>query len=60
MAEDTNRSLFVLTMVTVPALPINLVSGLFDMNVGGVPMAEEDTGFWLMLLLIVALTALIG
>ena len=60
MAEDTNRSLFVLTMVTVPALPINLVSGLFDMNVGGVPMAEEDAGFWLMLLLIVALTALIG
>jgi zinc transporter len=60
MAEDTNRSLFVLTMVTVLALPINLVSGLFGMNVGGVPMAEEDAGFWLMLLLIVALTGLIG
>lgn len=60
MGEDTNRSLFVLTMVTVLALPINLVSGLFGMNVGGVPMAEEDAGFWLMLLVIVALTGLIG
>jgi zinc transporter len=59
-AEDTNRSLFLLTMVTVLALPINLVSGLFGMNVGGMPLAEDDTGFWLMLGLIASLTGLIG
>ena len=38
--EQTNRTLFVLTltMVTVLALPINLVAGLFGMNVGGIPL----------------------
>jgi len=38
-----------LTMVTVLALPINLVSGLFGMNVGGVLFNQHPTGFWLVL-----------
>ena len=40
--EQTNRTLFVLTVVTVLALPINLVAGLFGMNVGGIPLAEHS------------------
>ena len=44
--EQTNRTLFVLTVVTVLALPINLVAGLFGMNVGGVPLSEHANGFW--------------
>lgn len=57
-AEENNRSLFTLTMVTVLALPINLVSGLFGMNVGGIPLAETGHGFWIMLALITMLTLL--
>lgn len=60
VAEENNRSLFILTMVTVLALPINLVSGLLGMNVGGVPFNQHEHGFWLVLSLIVAITALIG
>lgn len=60
LAEETNRSLFLLTMVTVLALPINLVSGLFGMNVGGVPLADDESGFWLMVALIGGLTGVIG
>lgn len=45
VSERTNRILFLLTLVTVLALPINLVAGLFGMNVGGVPFAEADHGF---------------
>lgn len=44
--EQSNRTLFVLTVVTVLALPINLVAGLFGMNVGGVPLAETTHGFF--------------
>lgn len=44
--EQNNRSLFVLTIVTVMALPINIVAGLFGMNVGGIPMATDENGFW--------------
>ena len=46
VAEENNRSLFLLTMVTVLALPINLVAGLMGMNVGGVPGAASSHGFW--------------
>jgi zinc transporter len=60
LAEETNRSLFLLTMVTVLALPINLVSGLFGMNVGGVPLGDDASGFWVMVTLIATLTGLIG
>ncbi|PYJ50209.1 MAG: hypothetical protein DME83_10125, partial [Verrucomicrobia bacterium] len=45
--EQTNRTLFVLTVVTVLALPINLVAGLFGMNVGGIPLAQHPYGFLL-------------
>jgi hypothetical protein len=35
MTEESNRTLFVLTSVTVLALPINIMAGPFGMNVGG-------------------------
>ncbi len=57
-AEENNRSLFTLTVVTVLALPINLVSGLLGMNVGGIPLSDHGQGFWIMLALIAALTGL--
>lgn len=60
VAEENNRSLFMLTMVTVPALPINLTSGLFGMNVGGIPLADAPSGFWWMLGLIAAVASLIA
>lgn len=60
VAEENNRSLFTLTMVTVLALPINLIAGLMGMNVGGVPLAESRHGFWTMLGLIAVLTGLIA
>lgn len=44
-SEQSNRSLFALTAMTVLALPINLVAGLFGMNVGGIPLAEDTHGF---------------
>jgi zinc transporter len=45
VSEETNRSVFILTMVTVLALPINIVAGLLGMNVGGIPLAEHPHGF---------------
>jgi len=46
VSEQTNRTLFLLTMVTVLALPINLVAGLFGMNVGGIPLNQHRYGFF--------------
>ncbi len=58
VAEDNNRILFVLTVVTVLVLPINIVSGLLGMNVGGVPLAQHAHGFWIVVGIVVTLTAL--
>lgn len=49
VGEQTQRSLYTLTMVTVLALPIHIMTGLFGMNVGGIPLAEHAHGFaWLL------------
>ena len=40
-------TLFVLTLVTVLALPMTIIPGLFGMNVGGIPFRDHGAGFWL-------------
>ncbi len=54
--EHTNRTLFILTVVTVLALPINVVAGLFGMNVGGMPLAQHPHGFMVVVALLTAVT----
>jgi zinc transporter len=47
MGEATNRNLYVLSIVTVTLLPINLITGIFGMNTGGLPWGQDDpSGFW--------------
>jgi zinc transporter len=55
ISEHTNRTLFVLTLVTVLALPINVVTGLLGMNVGGLPLSQHSQGF----LLVVGILAIV-
>jgi zinc transporter len=47
-------------MVTVLALPINITTGFFGMNVGGIPFAEYGFGFVTVVLLVAAFTASAG
>lgn len=56
--EQTGRSLFTLTVVTVLALPINIVAGLLGMNVGGIPLAEARHGFWVIVGIVASFTLL--
>jgi len=58
--EATNHSLFVLTVVTVLALPINIIAGLFGMNVGGIPLAQEEHGFWVVVVIVATFTVVAG
>lgn len=55
--EQTNRTLFILTVVTVLALPLTIIPGMFGMNVRGIPFSEHDAGFWMVLLV---LTGVVG
>ncbi len=52
LAEITNRNLYVLSIVTAFFLPMTLVTGVFGMNVGGLPGVESAHGFfWTMVLM---------
>ncbi|MCA0407089.1 MAG: cobalt transporter [Proteobacteria bacterium] len=46
LAEATNRSLNLISMMTALMLPGTLITGLFGMNAGPVPFATTAGGFW--------------
>ena len=58
VGEQNSRSLFVLTIVTVLALPINITTGLMGMNVGGIPWGQNDFGFWIVVALVGLITVI--
>ncbi len=60
ISEQNNRTLFVLTAVTVLALPVNLIAGLFGMNVGGIPLAANGRGFAVIVGILLTLTVTVG
>jgi len=60
MSEQTNSSLFTLTVITVLGLPINICTGLFGMNVGGIPFNEAPYGFAVIFVMLMIFTALAG
>lgn len=55
--EENSQSLYLLTTMTVLALPVNITAGLLGMNVGGIPMAEDGAGFWTIAAFALAVTA---
>lgn len=55
--ERNSKSLYTLTVFTVVALPVNLIAGLFGMNVAGIPLAEHEHGFWIVVLLVVCVSS---
>ena len=61
VAEDTNRNLFILSIVTAVFLPVTLITGIFGMNVGGLPGMQDVTAFWLVIsgMVVVALVTLL-
>ena len=60
VTEQSSRTLFVLTVVTVVALPVNLVAGLFGMNVGGIPLSNHGHGFFIIVTILIGLTTFFG
>lgn len=45
LGEATNRTLYVLSIVSATLLPITLLTGIFGMNVGGLPWLDDPHGF---------------
>jgi Mg2+ and Co2+ transporter CorA len=46
LASETNKQLYVLSLLTALFLPATLVTGLFGMNTKGIPFADDDQSFY--------------
>lgn len=58
-AEVMNQRLFVLSILSAVFLPISFVTGLFGVNVGGMPGVESPTAFALLVLGLLGTTLLL-
>lgn len=60
IGEATNRNIYFLSIVTALLLPISFITGIFGMNVGGLPFLDSPGGFaWTLLLMGATLMATI-
>ena len=58
LGESTNRNLYLLSVVTTAMLPVTLVTGVFGMNVGGIPWIDDPHGFMHMMLIMAVILAI--
>jgi len=54
LAEKTGTRLYVLSVLSAVVLPMTFVTGIFGMNVAGLPGTQEAASFWWTMLLVVA------
>jgi zinc transporter len=54
-AEQMNKTMLVLTAVTVIAMPMTVISGVLGMNVAGIPFAQNPEAFWLVVFALAAI-----
>ncbi len=58
MSEEMNKRMYVLSVVAALFLPLGFLTGLFGINVGGIPMAENPSGFFDIFLLLIIIVGL--
>lgn len=56
--EATNRNLYFISIATALMLPTTLITGMWGMNVGGLPFADQPHGFSIVLALMLAVVGL--
>jgi zinc transporter len=53
LGEETNRHLHALSVLTALLLPPTFITGVYGMNVKGIPFADLDNGFpWVVVLML--------
>jgi zinc transporter len=58
LSELTNKRLYVLSVVAAVFLPLGMVTGLWGVNVGGIPMQDHPLGFVIITATLVVLLGL--
>jgi zinc transporter len=62
VAQEQNNRMYVLSIVSIIFLPITFVSGVFGMNVAGLPGVTNVSSFWIVAasMLVVSLAVIVG
>ncbi|QPC88305.1 hypothetical protein GA830_17235 [Mesorhizobium sp. NBSH29] len=58
LADESNRSLRALALISALLLPGTLIAGIFGMNTGGLPLAHAASGFLIAMLIGIGATAI--
>jgi zinc transporter len=58
-AEQMNKTMLLLTAVTVILLPLTVISGVLGMNVAGIPFADSPHAFWVVAGVLAAIGAVL-
>ncbi len=59
LTDQSNQFLYVLSVMTAVLLPSTVISGLFGMNTGGLPLAGSVHGFWIVAFVALAISAVV-
>ena len=59
LTEQSNQLLYILSVMTAVLLPMTIISGLFGMNVGGLPLVDTPHGFWVVTAASVVIAAIV-
>ena len=60
LSDQLNTRMYILSIVAAIFLPLGFITGLFGINVGGMPWVEAELGFWWVMLLILIIGAGLG
>ncbi|WP_407649163.1 CorA family divalent cation transporter [Devosia algicola] len=58
LAESSNKTLYVLAIISAIFLPLAFLTGLLGVNVGGMPGVDNQNAFWIFCGIMVALLGL--
>jgi magnesium transporter len=60
LGQRTNDIMRTLTVLTAIFLPLNLITGIFGMNFDVIPLTHSSTGFWVAMVVMLALALSLG
>ena len=58
LSEQMNQKMYVLSIISAVFLPLGFLTGLFGINVGGIPGAENKESFYIFIVVLIAIVAL--
>ena len=47
LSDQLNKNLYILSVIAAIFLPLGFLTGLFGINIGGMPGVENDLAFWI-------------